>query len=350
MSSIPTLEGISSQLIQTDRIQQHVLTSGNEGTAVLFIHGNASSATFWEETMLRLPSGYYGVALDQRGYGDTEPLPIVASEALNDMAEDAFALADKMGIDRFHLVAHSMGGNVAMKMALLNPARVMTMTLVATGSPYGYSGSKGNDGAPVYEDGAPAGGGAANPDFVRLISENDRGDENPMAPRMVMRAFYYKPPFVPEREEDLLTSLLSTRTGDDHYPGNFIPSENWPGVGPGDLGILNGLARKYYDASGIVDIDPKPPILWIRGADDLIVSNNAMFDVAALGAMGAIPGHPGVDVCPPQPMIDQTRTVLDQYAANGGSYEEVVFENTGHTPYVEKPEEFDSHLHAMLAK
>lgn len=349
MSSIPTLSGITSSMIKTDRINQHVLMTEGEGTPVIFIHGNCSSATFWEETMLRLPAGFVGIAPDLRGYGDTEPLSIDATQGLDDMAADILTLAEKMGHDRFHLVGHSMGGNVVMKIALMAPAKILSMTLAATGSPYGYSGSKGADGESVYEDGAPAGGGAGNPDFVRMIAENERGDADQMAPRNVMRAFYYKPPFVPEREEELLSSLLSTKTGDDHYPGNFTASDNWPGVAPGTTGILNALARKYYDASGMVDINPKPPVLWIRGAEDMIVSDNAMFDVAALGAMGAIPGHPGVDVCPPQPMIEQTRAVLEQYAANGGSFQEVILAETGHTPYIEKPAEFDQHFHEILA-
>ena len=348
MSSIPTLDGIVSTMIQTERINQHVLTTEGEGTPIIFVHGNCSSATFWEETMLRLPAGYQGIAPDQRGYGDTEPLTIDAKQGLDDMAADLLSLAKTMGHNEFHLVGHSMGGNVVMKMALMAPKQIKSMTLVATGSPYGYSGSKGAAGESVYEDGAPAGGGAANPDFVRMIAENDRGDSDQMAPRNVMRAFYYKPPFVPEREEELLSSLLTTHTGDNHYPGNFTPSENWPGVAPGTTGILNALARKFYDASGLVDIEPKPPVLWIRGADDMIVSDNAMFDVAALGAMGAIPGHPGSEICPPQPMIEQTRAVLKQYAANGGVYTEVVMSETGHTPYIEKPEEFDQQFHNFL--
>jgi len=335
-------------MIQTDRIQQHVLTSGDSGTAVLFIHGNCSSATFWEETMLALPEGYYGVAPDQRGYGDTEALTIDATQGLDDMAADICALAKTMGLEKYHLVGHSMGGNVALKIALMAPADVLSITLAAPGSPYGYSGSKGADGEPVYADGAPAGGGAGNPDFVRLIAGNERGDADQMSPRNVMRAFYYKPPFIPAREEELLSSLLSTRTGDAHYPGNFVPSDNWPGVAPGDTGILNALSRKYYDASGIVDLDTKPDILWIRGDADMIVSDNAMFDVAALGALGAIPGHPG-DECPAQPMVTQTRAVLEQYAANGGSYSEVVLADAGHTPYIEKPEEFNAQFHTFLA-
>ena len=73
MSTIPTLPGITSKMIDTPRLKTHVLLSGDEkGTPVLFVHGNASSSTFWEETMLKLPSGFHGVAVDLRGYGDTE--------------------------------------------------------------------------------------------------------------------------------------------------------------------------------------------------------------------------------------------------------------------------------------
>ena len=47
MSSIPTLPGITSQMVPTGRINTHVLTSGPaDGEPVVFVHGNASSATF----------------------------------------------------------------------------------------------------------------------------------------------------------------------------------------------------------------------------------------------------------------------------------------------------------------
>ena len=48
MSSIPTLPGITSQMIETPRLRMHARFSGHaDGVAVLFIHGNASSSTFW---------------------------------------------------------------------------------------------------------------------------------------------------------------------------------------------------------------------------------------------------------------------------------------------------------------
>lgn len=360
MSSIPTLPGVESRMVVTPRLTQHILTtaSGGEGSglgvddevqAVMMIHGNCSSATFWEQAMIDLPDGFVGVAPDLRGYGETDPEPIDATRGLDDVAADLVALADALELDSFHVAGHSMGGNVAMKLAIMAPLRIRSMTLVATGSPYGYSGTMGLDGRPVFDDGAPAGGGGANPDFVKLIADGERGLDNPMSPRNVMRAFYWKPPFVPEREEELLSSLLSTRIGDDHYPGTSVPSDNWPGTAPGDRGVLNALAGKYYNAESLVTIHPKPPVLWIRGADDQIVGDIAMFDVAALGSVGAIPGHPGDDVCPPQPMVAQTRAVLDRYAAAGGAYEEVVFDDCGHTPYIEKPAECNAAFHSHLA-
>ncbi len=349
MSSINTLEGVSSRLVETPRLKIHVLSAGPEaGIPVLFIHGNGSSATFWEATMLGLPGDLRGVAPDMRGYGDTEPLPVDATLGLDDMVEDVLALVDQLGLEKYHIVGHSMGGGIAMKVAIARPDDLLSITLVDSMSPYGYSGSKGAEGTPCHEDGAPAGAASVNPDFVRLLGEKDRETENPVSPRNVLRQFYVKPPFVPEREEALLSSMLSLRVGEDWYPGDSVPSQNWPGAAPGTRGIVNAFSRKYFDASAIVDMNPKPPVLWIRGADDLVVSNNAMWDIAALGAMGLVPGWPGAEECPPQPMIDQIRAVLEDYQANGGTYQEAVIEDSGHSPFIDKAKEFNARFHTFL--
>lgn len=346
---MPHLEGIKSQIIQTSRLKMHVLTAGpDDGIPVIFIHGNGASSTFWEETMVSLPPGFRAIAPDMRGYGETEPAPIDATLGLDDMAEDIRSLAEAMGLEKFHIVGHSMGGGVVMKYAIAYPRDLISITLVATMSPYGYSGSKDVNGTPCYDDGAPAGAGSVNPEFIRLLKEKDRSTDNPMSPRNVLRQFYFKPPFIPAREEELLDAMLSMRIGEDWYPGDFVLSPHWPGVAPGNRGVINAISRKYFDASGIVEIQPKPPILWVRGADDLVISNSAMWDIATLGALGFVPGWPGPQECPPQPMLDQIRAVLDRYKASGGHYREVVIPDCGHTPFMEKPAEFNAVFHRFI--
>lgn len=344
------LPGILSRQIETERLNVHILTSGPPaGAGVLFIHGNCSSAGIWDETMLALPDGYHGIAPDLRGYGTTEPLPVDATRGLDDMVADVRSLVESLGLCPFHIVGHGMGGGIAMKYAIAHSEQLRSITLVNTMSPYGFGGSKDAAGTPVYADGAPAGAASVNPDFVRLLKEKELGEAEPMAPLNVIRQFYLKPPFVPEREEALLDAMLSTRVGDDWYPGDFVSSANWPGAAPGARGVVNALSRKYFDASGFADIVVKPPVLWIRGSDDLLVSDGSLWDIACLGAMNFIPGWPGEEEVPPQPMVQQTRGLLKRYRANGGHFKEVVINDASHCPFIERAEEFASVFHTHLA-
>jgi pimeloyl-ACP methyl ester carboxylesterase len=344
MSSVPILTGIDSKIISTTRLQIHILTCGPEdGIPVIFVHGNASSATFWEEIMLNLPEGYRAIAPDLRGYGDTEDKLIDATRGLFDWVDDLMALKEALGIGNYHVVGHSLGGMLLFSLLGVDSANVLSATLVDPGSPYGFGGTKDLDGTPCYDDFAGSGGGVVNPEFPKLIAAGDRSSDNPQAsPRVVMNSFYWKPPFIPKREEDLLSSLLTEKIGADKYPGDFIPSENWPNVAPGKWGPINASSPKYIGDSveRFIAADPKPPILWVRGDSDQIVGDNSLFDMGTLGQLELVPGWPGADVYPPQPMVGQTRAVLEKYQSQGGSFREVVISDTGHCPFIEKPKDF----------
>lgn len=350
--SIPTMPGISAKMITSPRITTRVLFSGPEdGIPVLFVHGNASSATYWEEIMLGLPMGYRGIAPDQRGYGDAErSKKIDATRGMGDLSDDAFALLDTLGLQKAHLVGHSMGGSVIWQMMIDHPERILTVTQVCPGSPYGFGGTKGIHGELCNPDGAGSGGGIVNPLFTKAIAEGDRSADNPQAsPRIVMNSFYWKPPFKPAREEELLSSLLSEHIGEQEYPGDAVPSPHWPNLAPGKFGPANALSPIYTgDVTRLYRINPKPAVLWVRGSHDQIVSDQSLFDMGTLGALGAVPGWPGAEAYPSQPMVGQTRAVLEEYKANGGDYKEVVMEDTGHSPYIEKPDVFNSIFHAHL--
>jgi pimeloyl-ACP methyl ester carboxylesterase len=349
MCTVPTLPGVTCKTIPTARIKTHVLFSGPEnGIPLVFIHGNFSAATYFEETMLAMPADYRCIAPDLRGYGDTEDLPIDATRGARDWSDDLKALSDVLGDKPAHLVSWSNGTAAAIQFQLDYPELVLSHTFVDPISPYGFGGSKGLEGTPCYADFGGSGGGVVNPEFVKRIKEGDRSDEDPNSPRNVINTFLYKPPFRAEREEEFLTASMLEKMGDDRYPGDMTPSASWPMVAPGVWGPINATSPKYFNGSAIVDVAQKPPILWIRGEEDQIVSDTSFFDFGTLGQMELVPGWPGADVFPPQPMVSQMRAVLDKYQANGGRYEEVVIADSGHSPLIEKPDEFRQALLTFL--
>ncbi|NMO53256.1 alpha/beta hydrolase [Actinoplanes sp. TBRC 11911] len=321
-------------------IRLNVLVGGpGDGRAVLLIHGNCSSAAFWEPLVRHLPPDLRIVAPDLRGYGNSEAAPVDATRGLRDFADDVAALLDDRALfpggGAVTVAAHSMGCGVAMQLLVDHPARVSGLLLEAPLSPYGFGGTKGLDGTPTAPDFAGTGGGTVNPDFVRRIRERDRGTDEPVSPLNVLRTAYVADPAtLGDDEQALLDTMLSTAVGDDNYPGDSKPSDNWPGVAPGDRGVANAMAPNHFRlAEDLLKVPGKPPIVWVRGDRDVIVSDTSLFDMAYLGQLGAVPGWPGADVCPPQPMIGQTRAVLERY----GAYRELVLAGCGHSPHVERP-------------
>lgn len=342
-------DGITSRVIETPRLAVNVLERDGDDPAtppdrtVVFVHGNVSSAAFWQEIMQDLPHDLRLIAVDLRGFGGTEHTPIDATRGVRDFSDDVFATLQTLGIDTAHLVGWSMGGGVVMQYALEHP--VLSLTLQAPVSPYGFGGTR-RDGSRLTDDDAGCGGGGANPDFVQRLNDHDTSDDAQTSPRSVFRAGYVAAGYSTEHEDEWVASMLTTSTAVGNYPGDSVTSANWPGFGAGSTGVLNTMAPKHFDVSAIVGLDPKPPILWVHGTADAIVSDTSFYDLNHLGALGIVPGWPGEEVAPAQPMVSQTRDVLDAYAAAGGSVAEVPLEGVGHSPHLERPFEF---RHALLS-
>ncbi|NNJ48191.1 MAG: alpha/beta hydrolase [Acidimicrobiia bacterium] len=350
--SVPTMPGVTAERITTSRITTRVLFTGPEdGVPVVFLQGNMSSATWWEETMLALPAGYRGIAPDLRGFGGADPeAKVDATRGMGDYVDDVMALLDQLGVDRFHLIGMSLGGNVAWHMMADYGDRIMSVTQSGPGSPYGFCGTR-LDGTPIYDDFAGSGAGLSNQLLIeQLVAKND-GIDSPFTARNAFRLLVWGPGVIPEREDDFVAACLEMQLGDQAYPGDFVESPNWPGFAPGVWGSINALSPKHLkNPEAILAADAKPPVLWVRGDGDLAVTDGAASDPATQGAMGLKPDYPGPEVYPAQPMISQTRAFLDRYAGAGGSYEEVVIEDCGHVPSMTKPEEFNRVFHALLEK
>jgi pimeloyl-ACP methyl ester carboxylesterase len=112
--------------------------------------------------------------------------------------------------------------------------------------------------------------------------------------------------------------------------------------------VNNAISPKYCDVSAFVHVQPQPDVLWIHGDADQIVSDASLVDLGHLGALGAVPGWPGPEVFPAQPMVTQMRALLDRYRVAGGRCTEAVL-NCGHSPHLERPAEFRSLVAGLVA-
>ena len=342
--------------VSTPRLTTNVWTSGPEdGLPLLLVHGNLTTGGFWRYVAAELPDDVRVIAPDLRGFGGTEPLPVDATRGLGDMVDDVRALLEVLGLagtGRVNAVGWSMGAGVLQQYALTHPGDLASLTLVAPLSPYGFGGTRGEDGQPCTDDAAGTGGGGANPEFVRRLAAGDASADDPQtSPRVIMRTFFGAGANAANVDEDFLVKeLLTTRTGDDFYPGDSTASPSWPMVAPGTRGILNTMSPRHFDATAIVDLDPKPPITWVHGTADQVVSDRSMFDLATLGELGAVPGWPGADTMPPQPMVAQMRAVLGRYAAAGGQVREVALEGIGHGLPLEVPGRLAEEIAATLVR
>ena len=317
---------------------------------LLLIHGNASSAAFFFPTALQLAEHYDVAAPDLNGFGDTQASPVNSPTALTDWAEDIDAFAQALGFDRFALLGWSLGGGVVMRYTQLHPEKLTHLILLSPMSPYGFGGTRGVEGKMYDQNGWGAPGGFANPAFLAKLAEKDEGDDDQFAGRSVLEKSLFAKGWPMEKKwQDLFVKeLLKMQLGEDYYPGNYIAQAEFPYVLPGEKGISNALAPQYANVSGIRDINPKPPILWIRGDADSLVSDNSFSDLAVLGQMGIVPGYPGAEVFPPQPMVAQTRNVLEQYRENGGACTEMMFPGCAHASHLEAPDKFVAALREFI--
>ena len=330
--------GATAHDISTDRLTMHYIDYGPaDGTPVVMIHGNLSTGRFFEHLLTGMPDGYRFILPDMRGFGDTERVPMDATRGLADWADDAYSLVEALGITApVHLAGWSTGGAAIAAYARDRPDRVASLTFIDPVSPYGFGGSH-RDGTPCFPDWAGSGGGTGNPEFAQRLADKDRSQESPFSPLNVMSASYWSSTHQMDeaRLAMLLDEVLKSETGDDGYPGDLTESENWPGIAPGTRGILNALSGKYCAWADIVDIEPKPPILWTHGSDDIVVADGSAWEMGTLGQAEMVPGWPGADVFPPQEMVGQIRDVLHAYAERGGHVTMETFDGSGHGPHID---------------
>ena len=100
---------------------------GDDGVAVLLIHGFALDARMWDDQVAALKDAARVIRYDARGFGRSRRRD---PDVTYTHAGDAWALLDQLGVDDAVIVGLSMGGRIALETTLADPERVRALVLI----------------------------------------------------------------------------------------------------------------------------------------------------------------------------------------------------------------------------
>jgi pyruvate dehydrogenase E2 component (dihydrolipoamide acetyltransferase) len=224
----------------------------SDGVPVLLVHGFGADLNTWMFTQPALAAGRRAVALDLPGHGGSEKeVGAGDADSLTDAVEGALAA---LGIERVHLVGHSMGGAIAALLAFRRPERVASLTLIA-------SAGLGPEINPSFIDG-----------FVRATRRREAAE--------VLGLLVYDPALV---SRAMVEDVLRYKRLDGVSAALAKVADAW---------FANG--RQVLDLTGrIATLSPPVQLIW--GRDDRIIpvahaeALASRLPVQILGAAGHLP-------------------------------------------------------------
>ena len=119
--------------IQSNGVRIHVTQQGDGDLALVFLHYYGGSSRTWRFVMDALSRRYRTVATDHRGWGRSQAPE--AGYRIEDLADDAQGVIEALGLRRYVLVGHSMGGKTAQLLASRRPPGLEGLVLVAPSPP-----------------------------------------------------------------------------------------------------------------------------------------------------------------------------------------------------------------------
>ena len=136
MTDPHSFEGLRHQSIPTHGVRLHAVSAGDPAMqTVVLLHGWPQTWWEWRHVMPALSQRFHVVALDLRGFGDSDrPAPESGYDVAT-LAADIAGVLDHLAVARAHVVGHDLGGHVAYAVARLHPQRVDKLALADTPLP-----------------------------------------------------------------------------------------------------------------------------------------------------------------------------------------------------------------------
>jgi pimeloyl-ACP methyl ester carboxylesterase len=105
---------------------------GGDATPFVLVHGFTGGRIDWADVIDDLAADRRVVAWDHRGHSDSTNTGDPSTYTFDQLGDDALAALDALGLDRIHLLGHSMGGVVSQRLVLEHPDRVESLILMDT--------------------------------------------------------------------------------------------------------------------------------------------------------------------------------------------------------------------------
>jgi pimeloyl-ACP methyl ester carboxylesterase len=123
-----------SKRVHVNEIEMRYDEAGAGDCAFVLVHGFTGSRDDFAGQLPALVKHGRTLAPDQRGHGDSTNTGDAKTYHVAQLAGDLLGFVDALGLERFDLLGHSMGGMVVQRFTLAHPERVASLVLMDTAS------------------------------------------------------------------------------------------------------------------------------------------------------------------------------------------------------------------------
>ncbi|MDY0011237.1 MAG: alpha/beta hydrolase [Candidatus Izemoplasmatales bacterium] len=268
------------------------LEKGHGDKYLILVHGNFSSGIYYKPLIDRLPENIHVFAPDLRGFGDSSYEKRVSS--LKELADDLVMFMDNLKIEKADIAGWSLGGGVVMEFAAHYPERVNKLILINSTTHKGY---------PVFKKDANN-----QMKLGEAYSSKEEMAEDPVQVKPLLMALEAKNlPFI-KYIYDLTIYTYNKPSDEDNmlYLTDSLKQRNLVDVDWALANLNMGKDFNFYQKGQNTISLIKAPVLHIWGSHDKTV--------------------------PEFMILDNIKALEDQ-----STY--VKFDQCGHSPLVDKPDE-----------
>jgi len=226
------------------------ISNDNPKDNILLVNGLSHPMFTWTSEMPFVDAGYRVIRFDNRGLGHSDWMKNWSKEnpyTLEDMATDAVAVLDDLGIEKAHIIGASMGGMISQRLAISHSERVKSLTSIMSTSHY-FDKTEKNTSFQFYRDMA----------MIYLVyRRNLKREENKVKLHVsIQRILRGKGDYEFNHEESILNAFnevrnrrgFNARAGDQHQ-------------------LAIKLSGSRYDELAQINV----PTLVIHGTDDPLI-------------------------------------------------------------------------------